>query len=110
VYEQVLDRSRDCPELFARIRLCLPGGDGKLGKCIVSLLIADTGDYSDDGTTQMGYSTYDVTGKPSELNRYRLSLRIARAVQADLPTLCAVEATSHSAEAVDSSAETLHAA
>jgi hypothetical protein len=54
VYEQVLERSRDCPELFARIRLCLPGDCGKPGKTIVSLLVADTGDYSDDGTTQLG--------------------------------------------------------
>lgn len=111
VYEQVLDRSHDCPELFARIQLCLTEEDGKPGKSIASLLIADTGDYSDDGTTQMGYSTYDVTGRPSDLNRYRLSLHIACAVQADLPTLCVAKVTSSSAETPDpASVETLQAA
>ncbi|ABE33646.1 hypothetical protein DR64_4675 [Paraburkholderia xenovorans LB400] len=92
VYEQVLDRSRDCPDLFAWIHLCLPGDGGKPAKSIVSLLVADTGDYSDDGTTRFDYSTYDVTGRPSDLARYRLSLAIARALQACLPTLPAAQA------------------
>ena len=67
VYEQAPDRSGQCPDLFARIHLCLPDDGGKAGKPIVSLLIADTGDYSDDGSTKMGYSTFDVTGRPSDL-------------------------------------------
>ncbi|MFM0514463.1 hypothetical protein [Paraburkholderia sp. RL17-373-BIF-A] len=112
VYEQVLDRSRDCPDLFARIRLCMPGDSGKVGKTIVSLLIADTGDYSDDGTTQMGYSTYDVSGRPSDLSRYRLSLHIARALQANLPALSAAETPPPSTETVGNSgpAKSLQAA
>ncbi|EIF33215.1 hypothetical protein BCh11DRAFT_00980 [Burkholderia sp. Ch1-1] len=92
VYEQVLDRSHDYPDLFARIHLCLPGDGGKPGKCIISLLVADTGDYSDDGTTRFDYSTHDVTGRPSDLGRYRISLAIARALQAALPTLSAAQA------------------
>lgn len=92
VYEQVLDRSHACPDLFARIQLCLPGDGGKPGKSIVSLLIADTGDYSDDGSTRFGYSTYDVTGRPSDPGRYRLSLAIAQALQAGLPTLSTAQA------------------
>lgn len=91
VYEHVLDRSRECPDLFARIHLCLPGDGGKTGKPIVSLLIADTGDYSDDGSTRMSYSTFDVAGKPSEHDRYRLSISIAQALQAILPVLSAAE-------------------
>ncbi|CAE6892898.1 hypothetical protein R69927_04923 [Paraburkholderia domus] len=100
LYEHVLDRSRDCPDLFARIRLCLPGDGVKLGETIISLLIADTGDYSDDGSTNLCYSTFDITGKPSDLSRYRLSVSIAQAVQATLPVLFAVEATPSSASAV----------
>lgn len=91
--EHVLDRSGACPDLFARIRLCLPEDGGKAGKPIVSLLIADTGDYSDDGSTRMGYSTFDVAGKPSEPDRYRLSVSIAQTLQAILPVLSAAEAT-----------------
>jgi hypothetical protein len=94
VYEHVLDRSGDCPDLFARIHLCLPGDGRKAGKPIISLLIADTGDYSDDGSARMGYSTFDVTGKPSERNRHRLSVSIAQALQAILPVLSAAEAVS----------------
>jgi hypothetical protein len=97
VYEHVLDRSGDCPDLFARIHLCLPGDGRKAGKPIISLLIADTGDYSDDGSTRMGYSTFDVTGKPSARNRYRLSVSIAQALQAVLPVLSAAETVSSSA-------------
>lgn len=91
VYEHVLDRSRECPDLFARIHLCLPGDGGKTGKPIVSLLIADTGDYSDDGSTRMSYSTFGVAGKSSEHDRYRLSISIAQALQAILPVLSAAE-------------------
>ncbi|MFM0455316.1 hypothetical protein PQR21_33485 [Paraburkholderia nemoris] len=92
IYEHVLDRSGKCPDLFARIHLCLPGDGGKAGKPIVSLLIADTGDYSDDGSTRMGYSTFDVTGKPSARDRYWLSVSIAQTLQAILPVLSAAEA------------------
>jgi hypothetical protein len=98
VYEHVLDRSGECPDLFARIHLCLADHAGKAGKSIISLLIADTGDYSDDGTTRMGYSTFDVTGKPSELNRYRLSVSIAQALQATFPVLSTVDGAFSSAE------------
>ncbi|NYH19948.1 hypothetical protein [Paraburkholderia bryophila] len=64
VYEQVLDRSGNCPELFGRIHLCLPDDGGTAGDVVISLLIADTGDYSDDGTTHWAYSTYDESGRP----------------------------------------------
>lgn len=97
LYEHVLDRSRESPDLFARIHLCLPGDGGKAGKPIISLLIEDTGDYSDDGSTRMGYSTFDVVGKPNELDRYRLSVSIAQAFQAVLPVLSAAEAVCSSA-------------
>jgi hypothetical protein len=86
VYEHVLERSSDCPDIFGRIHLCLPTNTNP-GRIMVSLLIADTGDYSDDGTTDFGYSTYDLTGSPSDLCRHRLSLAIARAVQDSLPVL-----------------------
>lgn len=106
-YEQVLDRSGDCPELFGRIHLCLPDDGGTAGDVVISLLIADTGDYSDDGTTHWAYSTYDETGRPSETNRYRLSLAIARAVQAVLPVLpLAATITSSSEEAASHPAQT----
>ncbi|MFM0080668.1 hypothetical protein P0D72_17580 [Paraburkholderia sediminicola] len=97
VYEHVLDRSGECPDLFARIHLCLPRDGGKVANPIISLLIADTGDYSDDGSTRMGYSTFDVTGKPSARDRYRLSVSIAQALQAILPVLSATGAASSSA-------------
>lgn len=87
MYEHVLDRSADCLDLFARICLCLSGDAGKPDETVVSLLITDTGDYSDDGSTDLRYSTFDATGKPSEPGRYRLSLSIARALQAMLPVL-----------------------
>ncbi|MCX4157666.1 MULTISPECIES: hypothetical protein [Paraburkholderia] len=93
-----LDRSGQCPDLFERIYLCLADDAGKAGKPIVSLLIADTGDYSDDGSTRMGYSTFDVTGKPSELNRYRLSVSIAQALQATLPVLSTLDGAFSSAK------------
>lgn len=99
VYEQVLDRSASCPDLFGRIHLCLAGDGGKLGDVVISLLIADTGDYSDDGTTHWAYSTYDETGRPSDPNRYRLSLAIARAVQAALPVLPLIATITSSSEA-----------
>ncbi|WNC95030.1 hypothetical protein RI103_34715 [Paraburkholderia sp. FT54] len=68
VCEQVLDRACDCPDLYARICLRLPSDGGKPGQTIVTLIIADTGDYSDDGTTRLAYSTYDITGRPSDLS------------------------------------------
>ena len=87
VYEQVLDRSADCPDIFGRVQLRLPGDGENPGEIILSLLIADTGDYSDDGTSHLGYSTYDVTGRPSDINRYRLSLAIAKSLQDTLHVL-----------------------
>lgn len=99
VYEHVLDRSGDSPDLFARIRLCLPGDGSIPGKVLVNLLIADTGEYSDDGTRDLGYSTHDVTGRPSDLCRYRLSLAIARAVQGSLPVLPPDDVLAQSARA-----------
>ncbi|MFM0237425.1 hypothetical protein [Paraburkholderia phytofirmans] len=86
VYEHVLQRSSDYPNIFGRIHLCLPSNTSP-GRIMVSLLVADTGDYSDDGTTDFGYSTYDLTGSPSDLCRHRLSIAIARAVQGSLPVL-----------------------
>jgi hypothetical protein len=100
VYEQMVDRSCDPPELFARIRLCQPCNGEKPGETIVSLLIADTGDYSDDGTTRLGYSTYDASGKPSDHGRYLLSLSIAQALQGLLPVLSATESKPSSADAI----------
>ncbi|SDR22891.1 hypothetical protein [Paraburkholderia tuberum] len=98
VYEHVLDRSGDSPDLFARIQLCLPGDGTKPGKVLISLLVADTGDYSDDGTSSLAYSTYDPTGRPSDLCRYRLSLAIAEAVQASLPVLSPTDASARPAK------------
>ncbi|MFM0430459.1 hypothetical protein PQQ75_15725 [Paraburkholderia aspalathi] len=106
VYEHVLDRSGECPDLFARIHLCLPDDGGKAGEPIINLLIADTGDYSDDGSTRLGYSTFDVTGKPSDLNRYRLSVSIAQALQATLPVLSTVDGALSSAKTEHSPAPT----
>jgi hypothetical protein len=60
--------------------------------------VADTGDYSDDGTLCLAFSTNDPTGQPSDLCRYRLSLTIARAVQASLPVLAAASESVHAAE------------
>ncbi|MFL9965460.1 hypothetical protein PQR02_31345 [Paraburkholderia sediminicola] len=79
-------------DLFARIHLCLPGDGEEPGETVVSLRIADTSDYSDDDTTRLDDSTYDdVTGRPSDLNRHRLSLSMAQALQANLPVLSAAE-------------------
>jgi hypothetical protein len=98
VYEHVLDRSGDNPDLFARIQLCQPGDGTNPGKVLISLLIADTGDYSDDGTSDLAYSTYDAAGRPSDLCRYRLSLAIAEAVQASLPVLSSADVSARSAK------------
>lgn len=83
-YTQVKASAAELSNLYGRLDLCFPDQDGFLAETVLTLIINADGHFSIDGSINFRYSPEP---EKIEYSRHRLSLNIAAAVQAKMPTL-----------------------